>query len=148
MNGEGVALFIERDLGNERISVLMSKAEAYSGHYKPNRLINVGFVVESARRAAAIRRRLAAWYEREVYAGYEKAPCSVAVAADLIADPFGRVWQAPDGRELAAFELPSFEPNAELPLLQPGCFADEECGFEALDDRLLDFVGDLGHAWS
>jgi hypothetical protein len=57
-----VELFIERDLGTERGAILAAKARTYSsflsGHDVP---MNVGFVVESARRAAALAYRLRHW---------------------------------------------------------------------------------------
>ncbi len=57
-----VQLFIERDLGTERGAILAAKARTYSGYRSADDVpMNVGFVVESARRAAALAYRLRHW---------------------------------------------------------------------------------------
>ncbi|MGI8658169.1 MAG: replication-relaxation family protein [Candidatus Limnocylindria bacterium] len=139
-----VELFIERDLGTERGAILASKARTYSsllsGHEVP---MNVGFVVESARRAAALAYRLRHWLTEYELPGHGKAPCWVTVADELAADPFGVIWRAPDGRRVSARDMASFQPAREMPPLGPLCLLSEH-GPEAMDDRLLTAVGDLG----
>lgn len=139
-----VELFIERDLGTERGSILAAKAHAYSGYASGRETPrNVGFVVESARRAAALAYRLRHWLTQYELPGYQKVPCWVTTANDLAADPFGSIWRAPDGRRVAAREMESFQPEWELPQLGPLCLLTDD-GPDALDDRLLTAVPDLG----
>ena len=67
----------------------------------------------------------------------------MTTAAELAADPFGDIWRAPDGRRLAAREMPSFVPEWELPRLGVGCLLTDD-GPDAMDDRLLTAVERLG----
>lgn len=141
---QAVALFIERDLGTERGAILAAKARTYSGYHSADEVpMNVGFVVESARRAGALAYRLRLWLTEYELPGHGKAPCWMTTADELAADPFGAIWRAPDGRRISARDMASFEPPRELPPLGPLCLLDEH-GPEALDDRLLTAVGDLG----
>ncbi len=144
-----VELFIERDLGTERGGILASKARAYSDLLSSHKVpMNVGFVVESPRRAAGLRHRLRSWLGEYELPGHGKATCWVAVRDELTADPFGQIWRAPDGRALSPRDMESFEPPWQLPPLGPLCLL-EDCGPEALDDRLLQAVGNLGRdVWS
>ncbi|MGH2427347.1 MAG: replication-relaxation family protein, partial [Candidatus Limnocylindria bacterium] len=143
-----VALFIERDLGTERGAILAAKARTYSGHLSNREVsMHVGFVVESPRRAAALAYRLRRWLDEYELPGHKKASCWVTTAAELMADPFGAIWRAPDGQRLATREMASFETEWELPRLGPLCLLTDD-GPEALDDRLLTAVGHLGrHVW-
>jgi hypothetical protein len=142
-----VELFIERDLGTERGAILAAKARTYSGYLSGHAVpMNVGFVVESARRAAALAYRLRHWTEHE-RPGRGTAPCWVTTADELTADPFGAIWRAPDGRRVSARAMASFEPAWQLPRLGPLCLLTDD-GPDATDDRLLTAVGDLGrHVW-
>ena len=144
-----VELFVERDLGTERGAILASKARVYSSHLSGHEVpMNVGFVVESARRAAALAYRLRHWLTQYELPGRGKAPCWVTVAAELAADPFGEIWRAPDGRRVSARDMASFEASRELPPLGPLCLLEDH-GPQALDDRLLRAVGNLGRdIWS
>lgn len=149
LGDRAVELFVERDLGTERGAILASKARVYSSHLSAHEVpMNVGFVVESARRAAALAYRLRHWLTEYELPGRGKAPCWVTVAEELAADPFGEIWQAPDGRRVSARNMESFEPAWELPPLGPLCLLEDD-GPEALDDRLLRAVGNLGRdVWS
>ena len=139
-----VALFIERDLGTERGAILAAKARVYSGLLSNREVpMHLGFVVESARRAAALAYRLRRWQAEYELPGYQKASCWVTTAAELVADPFGAIWRAPDGQRLAAHAMESFQPEWELPRLGPGCLLGDD-GPDAMDDRLLTAVGRLG----
>ena len=144
-----VELFIERDLGTERGAILAAKARVYSSHLSGHEVpMNVGFVVESARRAAGLAYRLRHWLTEYELPGRGKAPCWVAVADELAADPFGKIWRAPDGRRVSARDMASFQPAWELSPLGPLCLLADH-GPEALDDRLLRAVGNLGRdIWS
>lgn len=149
LGDRAVELFIERDLGTERGAILASKARVYSSHLPSHEVpMNVGFVVESPRRAAGLRHRLRSWLGEYELPGHGKATCWVAVRDELTADPFGRIWRAPDGRAVSTRDMESFQPPWELPPLGPLCLL-EDYGPEALDDRLLQAVGNLGRdVWS
>ena len=110
--------------------------------------MNVGFVVDSARRAAGIAHRLRHWLAEYELPGHRKAPCWIAVRQEVAADPFGEIWRGPDGRRVAASDMETFEPAWELPPLRPLCMLEDH-GPQALDDRLLMAVGNLGrNFWS
>lgn len=105
-------------------------------------------MVESARRAAALAYRLRRWLTEYELPGHGKAPCWVTVADELAADPFGEIWRAPDGRRVSARDMASFQSEWELLPLGRLCLLEDR-GAEALDDRLLRAVGDLGrNVWS
>ncbi len=143
-----VAIFIERDLGTERGEILRVKARSYSDRLRRHESVNVGFVVEAPRRAAAVRQSLRSWLDEYELPGHRKIPCWVAVCSELTAMPFGAVWRAPDGRAVAVGEMESFEAPWEMPLVGPQCLL-EDYGPEALDDRVLTAVGNLGRdVWS
>lgn len=139
-----VALFIERDLGTERGAILAAKARVYSAQLSNRQVpMHVGFVVESARRAAALAYPLRRYLGEYELPGHTKASCWVTTAAELTADPFGAIWRAPDGRRLAARETASFVPEWELPRLGVGCLLTDD-GPDAMDDRLLTAFERLG----
>jgi hypothetical protein len=139
-----VELFIERDLGTERRAILAAKAKTYSSRLKMHKLpINVGFVVESARRAAALASRLRHWQTQSESSGRATAACWVAVADELMTDPFGDIWRWPAGGLASVRHMAPFEPAWELPRLGPQCLLDDD-GPDALDERLLTAVGNLG----
>lgn len=139
-----VALFIERDLGTERGAILAAKARVYSAQLSNRQVpMHVGFVVESARRAAALAYPLRRYLGEYELPGHTKASCWVTTAAELTADPFGAIWRAPDGRRLAAREMASFVPEWELPRLGVGCLLTDD-GPDAMDDRLLTAFERLG----
>ena len=136
-------IYVERDLGTERGSILAGKARSYSSWLHDDLAMNVGFVVESPRRAAAIRHRLRGWMGEYELPGHRKVPCWVTVRGDLTDNPYGEIWRAPDGHSVSARGMDSFKPLCELPPLGPLCLLADG-GPEALDDHLLAAIGQ-GH---
>jgi hypothetical protein len=133
-------LLVERDLGTERRDVLGGKIDRYRiatdrfGH----RQANVGIVVESPRRAAAIRSSLKHRVERfeKDYRQPYAFPTWVAVTDEVIADPFGAVWQSPMGDEATVLTMPPCELHYPLPILAPPALT-QDGALGSLDDRVL-----------
>ena len=132
-------LFIERDLGTERRDVLGGKVDRYRlvtdrfGH----REASLGIIVESARRAAAIRSSLRHRQERfeQVQKPFE-FPIWVAVTDEVVADPYGAVWQSPMGDEATVLTMPPCELHYPLPILAPPALIPPGA-LGSLDDRVL-----------
>lgn len=128
-----ILLAIERDLGTERGPILAAKVATYQGCYdqRDKRApLHVGFVVDSARRAASVRARLR---------GSEKddsiTTVWVVTEAALTADPFGAVWTTPAGTEARLVDFaPHWTGNPWL-YLAAGDLADATT-LEVLDDRV------------
>ncbi len=128
-----IALFVERDLGTERGDDLGEKIRRYRSIFSadPRLSINVGFVVESPRRARTLHE------QAQAHARLSPA-LSVLTTIDeqLRRDPLGAPWS--DGasmrstRDLPAIARSPSAPSA--PILTPGCLCDEEA-LAALDDR-------------
>ena len=125
-----IALFIERDLGSERGEALAEKIRRYRLVFArdPELPINVGFVVESERRANTV----------HAQAETQRVPAAhvtvlTAIDAQLRRDPLGGLWSDAGSirptRDLAAVggTLPS-------PMLMPGCLSAGDA-LAALDDR-------------
>lgn len=125
-----IALFVERDLGTERGEVLAEKIRRYRSVFArtPDLPVNVGFVVESERRARLV---------------HELATRQAALESGLVfltavderarADPLGVRWT--DGR--AAWSTRDLAPAAapvDWPILTAGCLSDADA-IAALDDR-------------
>ncbi len=97
-----IVLFIERDLGTERGGVLSDKVRGYDRLYRQRvaaHPLHVGFVVESHRRAYAIRRVLAR------AADETRLGVWVTTEADLRADPYGCLWVSPAIDPVATADL-------------------------------------------
>jgi hypothetical protein len=133
-------LLIERDLGTERRDVLGGKIDRYRtatvqfGH----RQAGVGIVVESARRAAAIRSSLKHRQER-LERDYQKSfafPTWVAVTDEVVADPYGAIWQSPMGDEATVLTMPPCELYYPLPILTSPALT-QVGALGSLDDRVL-----------
>jgi hypothetical protein len=128
-----IALFIERDLGTERGEVLADKIRRYRSAFAraPDLPINVGFVVESERRARTIHtltsRRLQA------------SPVFLtALSERLHANPIGGIWTDGESRS-ATRDLASAAVSSPCPILTPGCLADPDV-LVAMDDRALGMI--------
>jgi hypothetical protein len=125
-----IALFVERDLGSERGEVLAEKIRRYSSVFArdPELPLNVGFVVESERRARTI---------HELATG-RRGPATrltflTAVDENVRRDPLGARWS--DGRTTRATrELAQMPADIAWPILSPGCLTDGDA-LAALDDR-------------
>ena len=127
-----IALFIERDLGTERGEVLADKIRRYRSTFARARdlPVNVGFVVESERRARTIH-------------GLANGPEQVdggplfltAVDARVHADPLGVTW-SDDRMRWSTRELASTADGVGLAILTPGCLAELDA-IDALDAGAL-----------
>lgn len=137
----GTLLIIERDLGTERHEILIAKLERYRRIGIHPAGTNLGFVVESPRRAGALRVSLRRVMERWHHGADESdLACWVSVGTDLLDDPFGALWRSPDGREATVLDMPAIELPEPLPILSPPALLDDEAE-GALDDRALAMVG-------
>lgn len=133
-------LMIERDLGTERRDILAKKVEHYSNPLNRAPGANLGLVVESGRRSAAVRASLRPRLDRfKEWHKQTPIPCWIAVSAELFADPFGAIWRSPDGREATVLTMPPHELKYPLPILSAPAFLDDD-GPEALDDRALEAI--------
>jgi hypothetical protein len=133
-----IALFIERDLGTERGEVLAEKIRRYRSVFArtPDLPVNVGFVVDSERRARTV-------HELVSLRGGPDIRMSFLTAVDeqLRRDPLGAPWtdgslQRPT-RDLAPVSI-----NVSWPIVTPGCLSDPEA-IAALDDRGLSMLPGL-----
>jgi hypothetical protein len=132
-----IVLAIERDLGTERGPVLAAKLERYRRVYdgSPARApLHVGFVVDSARRAASVRARLRGGEGGGAPGGSAVSAWVVAEPA-LAADPYGAAWTAPEGAEARVVDLAPHWSGDPWPWLRPGDLSDP-AALEALDDRV------------
>lgn len=114
-----ICLFIERDLGTESARTVAAKAARYAAIFGSagDARVNLGVVVESARRAESVRGQLQA------------APAAMAVwisqAADVFADPYLAAWVGPDGRRVSTVELPG-DPAADVGVVGAQCLLDAD----------------------
>lgn len=94
-----ICLLVERDLGTEPTSTVAAKVARYAALFDgQTESVNVGFVVESPRRADSIRRAIAGVAAR--------GHVWVAASTELVADPYNGLWTAPDGRQRPTVDLP------------------------------------------
>lgn len=102
VTGGSVTLFIERDLGTEPTRVLAAKVARYRTLLvrAPAVTTNLGIVVESRRRAQSLLARL------DLTAG-SSPRVWLALAPDLVADPFAAIWQDVAGERRSTIDLPS-----------------------------------------
>jgi len=128
-----ILLAIERDLGTERGAILAGKVDSYQRIYDVRRYtapLHVGFVVDSARRAASVRSRLR---------GTDKDDSVVTIwvvtEPALAADPYGAVWTTPGGTDARVVDFSPHWTGDPWPYLEPGDLADPTT-LEILDDRV------------
>jgi hypothetical protein len=129
-----IVVVIERDLGTERGPVLVGKLDRYRRifHGLPGSApLHIGFVVDSARRAASVRARLRG-------GGAEGSVVAAWVVSEpaLTADPYGAVWTSPEGAEARVVDFAPHWTGDPWPWLRPGDLSDP-AALEALDDRVL-----------
>jgi len=125
-----IALFVERDLGSERGEVLGEKIRRYRSVFAggPELPLNVGFVIESQRRARTI-------HGLAHGKGQPAAGLTIvtAVQEQLRRDPLGGLWS--DGLTVQTTrELASMSAATTSPILAPGCLSDGDV-LAVLDDR-------------
>ncbi len=125
-----IALFVERDLGSERGEALGEKIRRYRLVFArdPELPINVGFIVESERRARTVHT------QAEGRRGSASAVTVLTAVDDrLRRDPLGGDWydgiSARSTRNLSGVAVAT-----ALPVLAPGCLSDGDA-LAALDDR-------------
>ena len=121
-----ICLVIERDLGTEPTTTVASKVARYTTLFagQADGPVNVGIVVESTRRLTSVRRAIgrAAAVDTLVW---------VTTSGDLLADPYGANWLAPDGRRRPTVNLPG-EPVIGPPVVGVQCLLDVD-GAEAFE---------------
>ncbi|MBA2718013.1 MAG: replication-relaxation family protein [Chloroflexi bacterium] len=133
-----IALFVERDLGTERGEVLAEKIRRYRSVFArtPDLPVNVGFVVDSERRARAVHELVS----------HRAGPASqitflTAIAQQLHLDPLHATWT--DGRVYRPTrDLAAISTEGSWPVITPGCLSDGEA-IAALDDRGLTMLPEL-----
>lgn len=130
-----ILMFIERDLGTERGSVLVDKLRRYRNVYwrlkKPDAL-HVCVVVGSQRRAFAVRRALRGPSDERA----EAIRVWVTTDAELLADPHGAMWVSPAVDAMRTIDLEPHPFDDPWPILQPLCLMTPD-SLEALDERLI-----------
>lgn len=125
-----IALFVERDLGSERGEVLPEKIRRYRSVFArdPEMPLNVGFVVESERRARTIHELANPRPGAE-----SRLTFLTAVDESIRRDPVGGLWS--DGSSMRSTrDLPAISAAPSWPILTPGCLSDGDA-LAALDDR-------------
>lgn len=129
-----ILLFIERDLGTERGGIVADKLGKYRSRYGKRydgATVHVGIVVESQRRAAAVRRMLR---ERDEASGAVRA--WVTTEPEIRADPYGATWVSPEIDQIRTLDLAPHPTDLDWPVLAPGCLATTDA-LEALDERVI-----------
>ncbi len=137
-----IVLVIERDLGTERGATLPEKVRRYRSLFarsQPIEPLNVGIVVDSARRLLSVRRILAR-------ADQPGGPIRVWLTTEpaLAADAHAAVWSSPQGTERRTVDLEAHWVGDPWPILGPGCLAEGD-SLEVLDERVMGLVPGL--AW-
>ena len=133
-----IVLFIERDLGTERGSVLVDKIRRYRAMYSranQSKALHVGIVVESQRRAHAVRRILRSSVDRTA----EAVRVWVTTEAELSADPHRAVWISPEVDAIHTIDLDPHPLDGLWPVLSPLCLATPDV-LEVLDERVIGSV--------
>jgi Replication-relaxation len=121
-----ITLFIERDMGTEPTGVLSAKLSRYRTVLgrAAGATGNVGIVVDSTPRTRTLGSRLASAHDM-------RARVWVALAADLLADPYHARWRNLAGETRATIDLPS-DPGQPARLIRPLCLLEAE-GLEAFE---------------
>lgn len=127
--GRRVTLFIERDMGTETTSVLAAKLSRYRTVLErvEDTTATVGIVLDSEPRARALGSRLVSAndaFERRVW---------LALAGDLLSDPYRAPWKNLTGETRTTVDLPS-DPGQPARLLRPLCLLEAD-GLEAFEPR-------------
>ncbi len=128
-----ISLLGERDLSTEPTRTLAAKAARYATLLggEPESPVNVGIVVDSARRSASIRRAI----ER---VGARGLHVWVAMSMELLAGPYHAPWTAPDGRRCRTIDLPA-ERLAETPVVGALCLLDPD-GSDRFESSAIEVV--------
>ena len=128
-----ICLFLERDLGTEGSRVVAAKATRYAtllaGRSAPP--VNVGIVVESARRVGSIRRAIEAL-------GPHGLELWFITSIDLVATPYEAEWMAADGRLRRTVDLPA-EPAMDEPVIGALCLVEPD-GIDVFEPPAIEAV--------
>ena len=132
-----IVMFVERDLGTERGGTLSQKVFKYGnvyGNRESTGPLHVGLVVDTARRAASVRRHVddPKTYKTSVRVWVTTEPA-------LSADPYGCVWASASGEDLRTLDLAPHWTGDPWAILQPLCLAEPD-NLEGLDERVIGFV--------
>jgi hypothetical protein len=115
-----ICLLVERDLGTEPTSTVAAKAARYAtlldGQRDPP--VNIGIVVESARRSTSIRHAIERVDARGLHVW-------VATSTELLAATYHGPWTAPDGRRCHTVDLPA-EAVSDPPVVGALCLLDPD----------------------
>jgi hypothetical protein len=133
-----ILMFIERDLGTERGSVLVDKLRRYRNSYwrlKKPRAFHVCVVVGSQRRAFAVRRALRGSSDERA----EAIRVWVTTDTELLADPHGAMWVSPAVDVVRTIDLEPYPFEDPWPILQPLSLVTSD-NLEALDERAISSV--------
>lgn len=133
-----IALFVERDLGTERGEDLPDKIGRYRAVFAraPELAVQVGFVVESPRRARTI----------QDLAGRDRSSESrltflTGIDKEIRADPLKAIWS--DGEiRTPTRRLAPIASATSWPLLLPGCLAEPDV-LAAMDERAIAMIAPL-----
>ena len=128
-----ICLFIERDLGTEGSRVVAAKATRYAtllaGRSAPP--VNLGIVVESARRVGSIRRAIEA-------GGPHDLDLWFITSIDLVATPYEAEWTAADGRRCRTVDLPA-EAARDEPVIGALCLVEPD-GIDVFEPSAIELV--------
>jgi len=125
--GRRITLFVERDLGTEPTGVLAAKLSRYRtvlGRVE-GATATLGIVVDSTPRARALGSRLADASDALASRVW------LALAAELLSDPFEAPWQNLTGETRETIDLPS-DPGQPVRLIRPLCLLEPD-GLEAFE---------------
>lgn len=102
--------------------------------------LHVGFVVDTARRAASVRRHVAdpKTYQTGVRVWVTTEPA-------LAADPYGCLWGSASGEEVRTVDLAPHWTGDPWEILRPLCLAEPD-NLEGLDERVIGFIPVLSEA--
>jgi DNA-binding Lrp family transcriptional regulator len=138
VGGRGIALFVERDLGTERGEDLPDKIARYLAVFAraPELVVNVGFVVETARRAHTIHRR-----SRDLQVAGSELRFVTAIDEEVRNDPLGALWTDGDA-SWSTRDLPATVTQVSWSILVAGCLAEPN-HFASMDERAIGMVAPL-----
>jgi hypothetical protein len=132
-----IVMFVERDLGTERGGTLSQKVFKYGnvyGNRESTGPLHVGLVVDTARRAASVRRHVG-----DPKTATTSVRVWVTTEPALAADPYGCEWGSASGEEVRTVDLAPHWTGDPWAILQPLCLAEPD-NLEGLDERGIGFI--------
>ncbi len=133
-----IALFVERDLGTERGEVLLEKIRRYRSVFArmPDLPVNVGFVVDSERRARTVHDLVS-----QRVGPASRLTFLTAIDEQLRRDPLSATWTG-GSLQRPTRDLVPVSIGVSWPIITPGCLSDADA-IAALDDRGLAMLPEL-----